>query len=234
MTSQTPSNEPHSIACESEHRSLLGAYALEAVSPSERGPIERHLKNCSACSHELALLASVASELALTLRPQALSDEFSARLVDELPDKTRRSRTWRVSTSVAAAAVLVAALVGGIVVLDSDSATDLARVTQAASVTFPFLPEGDLVAHGTLYIADGEAAVVIDDMPALGQDEVYQLWGVYDGAPTSIALLSPQQGRIVSVFPDNGDTKTFAITTEPAQGSKAPTSAILISATVSG
>lgn len=46
-------------------RELLGAYALDALSPDERDAVEAHLRHCARCRAEVADLASVTDQLAL-------------------------------------------------------------------------------------------------------------------------------------------------------------------------
>jgi predicted anti-sigma-YlaC factor YlaD len=106
------------------HRDLresLGAYALGALEPRERGAVEAHLRECSACGQELARLAALPGLLA------RLPADEAARGPAPVPDGVgetalvalgarrraarRRRQRWAAGLAGAAAAVVVAAVV---------------------------------------------------------------------------------------------------------------------------
>jgi anti-sigma-K factor RskA len=55
---------PGRAAAGSEAHTLAGAYAMDAVSPSDRATFERHLAGCQECAREIASLREATSRLA--------------------------------------------------------------------------------------------------------------------------------------------------------------------------
>ncbi|MGH8988103.1 MAG: anti-sigma factor domain-containing protein [Acidimicrobiales bacterium] len=130
-----------------EHERLaefLGAYALDAVEPSERQLVEGHLEACPRCRYELDGLRKVAADLAMSWAhegeqpPAALWDRIAAQIgagagdrsgqVVALPSDlagrsrrrshgrtTRHQLAWLGGAAAAAAAVAIAGLAVGLV-----------------------------------------------------------------------------------------------------------------------
>lgn len=104
------------------HRALresLGSYALGHLHGAERAAVEAHLDGCPACRAELAAITPVVGPLGgvdpgrladAPTPPPWLGERILARAHDERPPAAR-PRSWGVA--VAAAAVVVAGLVGG-------------------------------------------------------------------------------------------------------------------------
>jgi predicted anti-sigma-YlaC factor YlaD len=105
-----------------ELRQLLGVYVVGAIDPAERSLVDEHLGTCSACRDELAGLAGLPAMLSrvptadvaqmegsVTRLPE--NHEPSPELLNALLRKVaggRRTRMWRGSAAVAAAAVFAA------------------------------------------------------------------------------------------------------------------------------
>jgi predicted anti-sigma-YlaC factor YlaD len=117
-----------------EARISLGVYVLGAIDPAERALVDAHLATCRECRDELAglaglpaLLARVSTEeaiaLATTEGPSPVTGvettpeaprELLATVLD-LTAARRRRRRWRdASLAVAAAAIVVAGVFGGL------------------------------------------------------------------------------------------------------------------------
>lgn len=103
-------------------RQLLGVYVVGAIDPAERSLVDEHLGSCSACRDELAGLAGLPAMLSrvpaddvarLAGSVVALPEiqEPSPELLNSLLRKVagrRRTRLWRGSAAVAAAAGIAA------------------------------------------------------------------------------------------------------------------------------
>src|SRR5690349_22235125 len=106
-------------------KQALGVYVLGAIDPAERATVDEHLPSCPECREELASLAGLpamlrkvpiveAERLAAPEQDPELAGVPSAEMLTSLVARTtnvRRMHRWR--TVAAAAAVAVAALGGG-------------------------------------------------------------------------------------------------------------------------
>jgi anti-sigma-K factor RskA len=85
----------------------------------------------------------------------------------------------------------------------------------------------------------GEGAVVLAGVQPLDPDKVYELWALRGDAPPEPAGLLAGAGRAVYVtqvakLERPGDVTAFAVSIEPAGGSKSPTGPIVLVGTVQG
>lgn len=108
-----------------EIRQALGVYVLGAIDPAERAQVDEHLSSCQECREELASLAGLpamlrkvpiaeAERLAAPEQDPELAGVPSAEMLTSLIARTtnvRRMHRWR--SVAAAAAVAIAALGGG-------------------------------------------------------------------------------------------------------------------------
>ncbi|MEO6629708.1 MAG: anti-sigma factor [Aquihabitans sp.] len=136
-----------------------------------------------------------------------------------------QSRSRTMLAVLAVAACLVVAL-GVVVVNQNRRIDDLQQVAQQ----LPRPGTGDLSVKLTspssertaraIVSADGQGYLVVDDLPAPGPGDVYQVWGQVDGTMLSLGTFG--DGRDVVRFqvdPANIDgVKAFAITKEKAPG----------------
>jgi anti-sigma-K factor RskA len=139
------------------------------------------------------------------------------------------ARRWGIAAAgIAAAAALV---VGGIAITrDDEGPTDLAALAEHAA-------EADDARIATLateagapaarVVADGSTGfVLVDDLPVLPEGQEYQLWKLAGEVPVSLGMIGDGTTE-ATAFGLPADTTTFAISTEPAAGSPAPTGAIV-------
>lgn len=152
-------------------------------------------------------------------------------------------RRWRQPVLAAAAAVVVAALAGTVVVqqrrLGQRNDASLGDLAQRA-LTTPGSRRGTLAsADGAVQVRAvvdpaGTGYLFADQLPALTDGRVYQLWTVDGAAPVSLGILGgrPQ----VVTFPTGGSsqTRTLAITAEQAPGATAPTGTPLVVGELAG
>ena len=149
--------------------------------------------------------------------------------------RRRRPVAW---LAAAAAVVLIAA--GGVFVAtrnddsSGETASDdpIVAVLDADDVTTRTL-EGSLGTTLELAYSADEGAMVVtgDDVPAVADDETYQLWMVDESGAVPAATFRPDDSGHVAVRVD-GDPSGFVVgvTLEPSGGSEQPTLPILASA----
>ncbi|USX52302.1 anti-sigma factor [Lentzea sp. HUAS12] len=226
---------------------LVGAYAVNALSDTERAEFEAHLHGCSSCAEEAAELLATAAVLGTVaeiappehLRAQVLADAAATRQLPPqvsvhvqptaaLPARNR----WLVRTSVlaAAASVLVAVVVGVQGLQDRRELDDLKQSAVGYSQVSDLLSAPDAKVLSEPGAGGGKATVVIspsrskavflaNGLPPLAADRDYQLWVVGTGDPRPAGLLRGEP----LVADGLADARAFALTVEPSGGSPAPT-----------
>ncbi|GIH17731.1 anti-sigma factor [Rugosimonospora africana] len=230
----------------SDIHTLSGPYALDAVTDIERAAFARHLRECPACAQEVAELTETAGRLSVdaVAEPPA---RLRARVLDEIgrtrqlgpgagpgpgrtqpATSTRRWRRWGVA-AVAAAAVLLAGGGGALVehqrVRQSTQAARIWAVVEAPDAVLRTVPGPDGTGRVTLVVSDSrdQAVAVFGGLPSPGADRTYQLWLVDDGRAIGKGTLGTGvTGGSVLMDGVRGE-QSFAITNEPAGGSRAPT-----------
>jgi len=220
---------------------LSGAYALDALDDLERARFEQHLTKCAACSRDVAEFQRTTTHLAAYaaeapppgLRGEILSAVAQTR--QERPAVTggrpRRPAAWVVAVAGVAAALLIAVLGAQLVhVRDQRDRSDaLASVLTAPDATVVPL-EGDTGSGRMVWSPElGRSVLVLDGLPELASDRGYQLWFVVDGEPVPAEVYQPHGPRLVAEAGDVPDgLQGIGITEEPASGSDAPTSPMVL------
>jgi anti-sigma-K factor RskA len=190
----------------------LGAYVLDGLDAAEARAVEAHLRTCEACRGEHAELAGAPALLELARRaapppPGRVRDRVVAAAVGR-----RVARRWR---GVAAAATLVAALLGGLVGWQVAPRAE-PGVVVALEAAEPFEASG----WATFRATRGGLAVVLDldGLAPLAAPGVYEAWmATHDDRVVSIGQL-PGSGRVsVTLRADGpaGSYRGFWITAEP-------------------
>jgi len=232
--------------------SLAGPYALDALGADERDRFERHLERCPGCQREVRGMSQVATALAMAAAaepPAGLKERVLAAVAvtPQLPPVTARehrepgreaaprsSRLYpRLVTAVAAVAVVVAAVLGGLLAatqhqLDSVQARNqqIAAVLAAPDariVTSPVTGGG----RATVVVSHTEDTIVFTSsgLPALPPAKVYELWLLGPGSARPAGLLpEPNAGRTAPVLASGleaGDK--VGMTVEPSGGTSSPT-----------
>ncbi|HET9140791.1 anti-sigma factor [Actinophytocola sp.] len=224
---------------------LTGAYVLDAVPELERAAFERHLSQCDACTQEVRELRETATRLgraAAAEPPPWLRSQVLARIseVRQLPPEPGlltggqpRTPGWALRlTTVAAAVLLVASVVLGVLLVNTQN--DVRDAEQYAASLSAILQAPDAaVANGA--VQGGGTAVVVSSrernealLLANGLSDpgggVYQAWKLGDGDPKSAGLLDGNRLDI-----DGLDQATsIGLTKEPAGGSTTPTAPVLV------
>lgn len=231
---------------------LLPAYALDAVDDLERRAVERLLATDDGARRAVARYREVASALVPDVAPpDSLRAEVLGRVegfgaeppsgapvaatpadgtVPQADRRERRSRRrWGVA-GIAAAAVVAIAVPTGIAVHQSQQRSELEDQAQVVAGMLAD-PRAQLVT-GTMSTGGDVSVLVSGDqvlftgsgLPAAGSGKDYQLWRSTDGKTmVSVGLVHADDGAAAVLFDAPGDS-VFAVTVEPAGGSKQPTS----------
>ncbi|GAB3602614.1 anti-sigma factor [Microbacterium aureliae] len=173
--------------------------------------------------------AAVVDGIAVPPRPPAPSPvEPREPAPDTAMIQAVSRRNWtRGLFGLAASLVLLVALGFGAVTLNeylsrTPATIALAEIEDAADMRSA---TADLSGGGTAtaYWSDelGKAVFVSDSLPAIADDQSFELWLVRDGDPISVGVYDPPRGREATVLLDDavqaGDV--IAITVEPEGGS---------------
>jgi anti-sigma-K factor RskA len=226
----------------------LAAYALDCLDEEEAARVARHLAGCAQCRRELQGYLEVTGQLALAV-PEAALEAWVKRRVMQRVQSARRApetaprRTWwsalvglfqhaAPAWGMAALAVIVA-LAAGNVWLWRQAHPKMPRTSEMMVVVM--VPaEAAPGAQGRLVISsDGEyGSLVVENLPVPEAAHQYQVWltqgkecisggtfSVNDHGYGVIEILAPEPLMSYSVF---------SVTEEPAGGSPAPTSAVVL------
>jgi hypothetical protein len=241
----------------SSQHTLTGVYALDALdTDAEVTRFERHLARCHRCTSEVRGFRETATRLGMAVSrqpPQALR----AAVMDEVPrtrqlpapdDRARHRRpaprlTWPRLAAVGAAIGLAAAIVLGIVLVNTQNQlsqtrhqlaltrTELAAINAVRTASDATLVTKATPIGGTVTVVSSAAkrqiVVTARGLPPPAAGKVYQLWliGSRGNVIRSEGLLAtPHNGRAGPVLISGvlaGDI--FGITVEPAGGTVQPT-----------
>ena len=222
---------------------LLGAYALDAVSPEEADRVEDYLAINPRAAAEVREHREVATMLAFTGMdaPEGLWSRIEQELdapapapgpelarvmsIENAPSR-RRFATVAPWIASAAAAAIVAVVAIGIADRATAPTDPLVAAYEAADADRDSA-KATLVAEGSSFEAvavidqDGHGYVRAGELPALGADQTYPLWGVVDTGADEPDVIS------LGIFGPNPELETFttetpvvalAITIEDAPG----------------
>jgi anti-sigma-K factor RskA len=235
----------------SEHHTLAGAYALDALDDIERAAFDRHLRVCASCSVEVLELRETAAYLAADVAvapPPALRDNVLAAIARTRQDRSSSGgragpaalARWRRSTAVAVAVGIIS--VGGGAAIwsvsqdqvhkaQAQAAAERNRIADVLSAPDAALRTKDLTGGGrvTVVVAPSRdaAVAVMSGLPAPGPTQAYELWLIGDGPAKPMGLVAAGQaaGEVRDtrlVQPLDGAAQ-FGLSREPKNGSPQPT-----------
>lgn len=238
----------------SEIQELLGVYAIDAVDADEAAAVEEHLVECPRCRAEVAEHREAAALLSFSGAdaPEGMWDRIAAGLEDTPPPLDlsrarlqRRNRLPRLSLVAAAAAVVVIGLLGTQVVRQGnridqlsavfdqtglDQAAAIAAVNPEARTVTLKSDDGSHVVRAVV-LPNGQGYLVQAQLPPLGPDQTYQLWGVMGAQTVSLGVVGDASS--VVPFVAAGPLTALAITAEKSGGVVASTNAPLVQGFVS-
>ena len=235
---------------------LTGAYALNALTPSESLRFEDHLADCDSCVQEVrgftetsALLAAATAEAPpARLRSRVVEEVSRTRQLapapERLPEPRRRGLPWALGLALAACLAVIIAL--GAVVIDQRDRVGQLRANEQRIAAV--LASPDAVTTSAEPMAGVSVTVVhsqtlgdlvfsahgLEDL----NDQDYQLWLTRpDGSVYSAGVLSvDDEGFVLPVLaaPQDEETDGVAVTIEPEGGSRQPTGEPVMAMTVTG
>lgn len=217
-----------------EVRDLLGAYAINAVSPKESLAVAAHLHDCEACRSEVDQAARSAALLGSlpALPPESLWQRIEARIDESQPPappllvRPSNGAGMAKHAKVTIAAAIFVAFAGTAsltgVTLDTSfnqpSREEIARRSSSTTGARTVVLSGaefDRSATVVL-LPDGRGFLLDSNLPELRPDRTYQLWAVMGQSAISAAVLGPNPN--FSPFTAAGDVTALAITEERAGG----------------
>lgn len=229
-----------------ELEELLGAYALDAVTPDEANAVELHLRECPRCHAEVAAHREVAASLAHvgSTAPEGVWERIAVSLEETPPqlDMARvvalaprqlpgRTRHWAIgAVSVAAAAAFVIGVLG-VKLVDQErrlrtltaavearslESTALAALVDSSARRVQLKALDDKLAGEAVMLTDGTGYLLEPNLPALPTDRTYQLWAVVGDARISLGVLGRRPE--VTAFKAVAEVRALAITDETAGG----------------
>jgi anti-sigma-K factor RskA len=219
-----------------------GAYVLGALPDAEREAYAAHLETCPVCQAEVDELSLAAAVLPASAPAMTPPPALKARIMAEVEREAallasaseprpapKPKRRWRLSWPMGAVALACVALVLG---LGAGAALfgDDGR-------TVPFQADPSLQqASAELEIDGDKALLVADNLPAPPEGRMYMVWLVGpDGKPKpTSALFTPRgDGSATASVTGLGDADAVVVNTEASPDVTAPTSPVLLTATLS-
>ena len=248
----------------SEFEELAAGYVLGALEPDDEHDFQRHLGGCATCEANVRELEAVAGELAYAVPPVDPPDTLWAGIRREIQPEAapvgatqrsarparagRRGRRLLPGLAAAAAILMVAVLsVWNLSLRDENAAirdrvaaleraTQLANDPNASLVTMDEVP-GPEGAQATVIASSRQdrGVLLIESLPPLARDRVYELWGVPEGnidnAQKALVFVPLRRQGVQALefeVPIQPGT-VFAITDEPGpDGSEKPTTQPLL------
>jgi hypothetical protein len=212
--------------------SLLGAFALDALSLGEERRVADALAADPVLRAEADSLLAVAAVLAEAAvgpsdrAPAGLWAKIAAATAPAAPARAKARRAaWqrRLGAAVAAAAVAAAAVVSVVAVRQHIRISDFEQDPLAAAAAAAREQRGSRVVSLTgsvaaevVLAADGTGYLLAPDAPQLPADETYQLWAIVGDRVISAGVLGAAPG--IAAFHMSGDVAGFALTIEAAGG----------------
>lgn len=223
---------------DAELHELSAGYALDALEPEERDAFERHLADCPECQEELASFWEVAGALAVAaesaspspdLRDRILADARAEKQTVVSLDSRRRVPPVLAAITAVAAAVAIGLGIYAISLSNDLDSTRSALTAQENAAALLADPSATSVAlqsgTGRLVVgSNGEAVLVLNDLPAAPAGKTYQAWIVDDATPVSAGTFeSTNDQAVVPIAEDVPDGAVVAVTVEEAGGASSPT-----------
>ncbi len=228
-----------------QHCDQVLDYFNDQLSPDEKLTFEEHLHDCSTCQNELQELTDLTEDLPFLSDPvtppagleerimtRVLGEEPKRAVVHELPSKARSRRGWMLPLT---AAILVLSLLGNVYqYLVTPTTPEEFAVDQVLNHVQLAGIENDSTGIASLIEQENGITVVIqaEELQAVQNDEVYQVWLIEDEQPERAGTFIPSNngtGAVVYTLPKSDkDWDTVAITLEPDATSQTPKGSIVL------
>jgi len=214
-------------------------YVLGALTEAEHEAFLAHLSTCAVCREEVAALQMVAAALPAAAPQVPAPAKLKRRVMSEVRADARRAaaersrppaarralgpRRWRLAIVPATAALAVIALVTTLA-LSGGSGTRVIR----AEVSAPG-------ASAAVRVSGSHAELTLAGMPQTAPGRVYELWVKRSRGPepTDALFTVTAHGQATVGVPGSvAGVKALMVTSEPLGGSRAPTTAPSVVATL--
>jgi anti-sigma-K factor RskA len=228
-----------------EPHTLAGAYAMDALGPSDRVRFERHLARCDSCAQEVSELRETTAKLATasavrpppSMKQQVMAAVRATR--QHAPVVARRPRRVVLMAAPAAAALVAVAVVFGLA--NSDTSQRLGQAQQREQAIAAVLTAKDAQMMAEPVLGGGMASVVMSHkeqalvftargLRALPASAGYELWLVGPGGDRAIGMLPPSAhgmtGPVIAEGIEQGDHLMLSV--EPAAGTARPTTRMML------
>lgn len=217
---------------------LKEAYALGALSDTERREVEGYMTLHPELRQEVEEFSSIANMLALVpaeYEPPAKARRDLMRIVNSEAGNERTGQSSALSKlrgylslrtlAPAAMAVIVVALLGWNVLLQGE-VQNLQGDLQKRQT---FAMQGSGTASDTnaevVKLENGQSIVVAENMPSTPGDKTMQIWVIKGETPQPAGTFKPGSGSVATSIDGSLEkADVIAITVEPAGGSDEPTS----------
>ncbi len=225
-------------------RDDLAAYALGALDAADTAELERHIDGCESCRAELRWLSPAVDMLPASVPqltpPESLRESLMATVNAEAaspvagPARTKPARaSWwqglrgamlRPATGMAVLILLVVGVGAGYLLRGSGE--------PVPNTVVPAEAVGTAQAAATLERHGDSATLHVSQLPALDEDEVYEVWvqraGVMEPQSTFVLGMDGTAEAAVPGPLENADA--VLVTAEPRPGSQRPTTPPLLEA----
>jgi anti-sigma-K factor RskA len=224
---------------------LIAPYVLDAVDDIERVAFERHMAVCEACQLEVAELRSAAVRLVDDVAvgpPPAMRERVMAATrqtrqvgpgqgVAPARAEAGATRTWRRRTFLAVAAAIVALGAAAATFTVMGNRLDQERQETAAVAEVLAAPDAqvsaeDIQGGGRASVvfseSQGQAVIVLDQLPEIPEEQAYQLWYIGDEI-RSAGVLGSSVDTTPVLLGDVQGADAIALSVEPSGGSDQPT-----------
>lgn len=212
--------------------SLLGAYALDALSLEEHRRVEAALASDPSLAQAAGLDLAVAAALAegavdpADRAPVALWTRIAAATGPLAPGRPAPHPSWWrrwLSAAVATTSLAAGVVLAVVAVHQHTRITDFEQNPLAVAAAEARRQEGSQiiplsgeVQAEVVLAADGTGYVLTPEAPALPGDGTYQLWAIVGERVISAGVLGPAPE--VAAFHVSGEVAGFALTVEVAGG----------------
>jgi anti-sigma-K factor RskA len=229
---------------------LKYAYALGALTESERREFESYLREHPELQAEVDDLDSVANLLALAPQEYEPSPELRRNLLsrirgspgapldDSSPFWVRLRGLFDAGGRTAVAAAAVLAVVGLLVwnvFLHSENETLQGELQEQQTYELQGKGAARDVSGEVVRVRAGRAVLVAENLPPLPEGRIYEIWLLRGGVPEPAGLFEPRDGETTAA-PIEGSLNgadAVAVTVEPSGGSSTPTSEPSVTASLS-
>jgi anti-sigma-K factor RskA len=252
MSDERTGRDPERESPRERFDDLKGAYALGALSESERREFEALLAAHPELQSEVDDLVSVANLLTLAPQEYEPSPELRRNLLNRIGDTPSATaaetlpqrgaifrRLFGPGGLVAAAFAATAALaVVGLFLWNASLRGEIEDLQGTLETRQTHELQGSGTAENArgkvVEVGDGRAVLLAENLPPTPEGEVYETWLMRSGVPEPAGLFQPRnEGDAATPIEGtlNG-AEAVAVTVEPSGGSPAPTSDILLTATL--